>query len=74
MKLDITEIMNRRKDRLDFSFDFKFPDSHDGALLPAGVTLAGPAQIDCLRNGRKRIYQSGFHGTRSAEVRMREMP
>ena len=61
MKLDITEIMNRRKDRLDFSFDFKFPDSPDGALLPAGVTLAGPAQID-------------FHGTRSAEVRMREMP
>ena len=47
MKLDITEIMNRRKDRLDFSFDFKFPDSPDGALLPAGVTLAGPAQIDC---------------------------
>ena len=47
MKLDITEIMNRRKDRLDFSFDFKFPDFPDGALLPAGVTLAGPAQIDC---------------------------
>ncbi len=47
MKLDITEIMNRRKARLDFSFDFEFPDSPDGALLPAGVTLAGSAQIDC---------------------------
>ena len=47
MKLDITEIMNRRKDRLDFGFDFEFPDSPDGALLPEGVTLAGPAQIDC---------------------------
>ena len=47
MKLDITEIMNRRKDRLDFSFDFKFPDSHDGALLPAGVFVAGPAHIVC---------------------------
>ena len=69
MKLDITEIMNRRKDRLDFGFDFEFPDSPDGALLPEGVTLAGPAQIDC------RVTDvNGFHGARSAEMRMRKMP
>lgn len=47
MKLDVTEILNKRKRALDFTFEL-LPDGSEGyALLPDGVGLASPARIDC---------------------------
>lgn len=47
MKLDVTELLNKRKSTLDFSYDL-LPDGTEGyALLPDGVTFNSPAHIDC---------------------------
>lgn len=48
MKLDMTEILNKRKSSLDFFYDL-LPTGDEGwALLPDGVELDSPARIDCL--------------------------
>lgn len=47
MKLDITEIMNRRKSEMNFSFDFDFPTEGEYASLPEGVCLNESARVDC---------------------------
>lgn len=47
MKLDLTEIMNKRKEALDFEYDLT-PDeagNDDFALLPDGEELAGPVHV-----------------------------
>jgi len=46
MKLDITEIMNKRKSELSFSFGFMPDESEDFALLPEGLCFNTEAQVD----------------------------
>lgn len=47
MKLDVTEILNKRKKSLDFFFEL-LPDGSEGyALLPDGERFASPARIGC---------------------------
>lgn len=45
MKLDLTEIMNKRKEALDFEYDLMPNDSDEFALLPGGEEFATPVHV-----------------------------
>lgn len=45
MKLDLTEIMNKRRESLDFDFELDGSGSDDFALLPEGETFAAPVRV-----------------------------
>ena len=44
MKLDLTEILNKRRETLDFEFELD-PDSGEFALLPDGERYAAPVRV-----------------------------
>ena len=45
MKLDLTEIQNKRKDTLDFDFEIDPGERDDFALLPWGEAYDGPVRV-----------------------------
>lgn len=45
MKLDLTQIMNKRKESLDFEYELSGGENDEFALLPAGEAFDGPVRV-----------------------------
>lgn len=45
MKLDLTEIMNKRRESLDFEYELDASGSDDFALLPDGEAFSSPVHV-----------------------------